>query len=656
MRRYMSKSQRACDFCRSRRSACRIETAPPCQLCAAHGRSCTFEEPARPRKARRLDADRNSSSSTHPATIPAPTAVQPTEQDFASWMMDMNFDLDMVNQDWSASLGLDPPLETLIATEDATASPANGNDDENLPQGLQFLGGHETSPAMHSDAEKSQISRSSQDVNASTTTGQLCGLSGDMDPYLLDKYCFDPGSHSMVFKKLAVRSVTRGIHPVQFLVTIDQQTEDRALLLDEQRIELEGLVSPEIGSRLIDLYFRFIYPQLPVLSPTDKPDVLQSPPFLLAAVYVVAQAFSSFDDVLCIQTLYDEPPLSKLIAIARDATSAGGDTPTIAHLQAELLLLLAPPENPVMPNTSGRWSQLGSVVTMAQCLGLFHDPGHWNIAAEEIRLRRRLSWAVRLADSWLSAALGRAPLIATSNWLVLGLTPDDFGETAIDRIAARTYRKFVDLTMILIAVLEGLYALSVVDSLAADFRKTLRTAHPIMSDLGNWYNGLDLIEQNADDEHEAPNPAILLLGYHVVKMWVLRATARPFHRLEEQLAEATAESRAMHEAWCHLRLAMERSTVAFASFTAELDSGRIHAFWPFWSASAWSGAGQMCTVLLLMSSTTEETQRAKNMLDRLRRILRLQAKSLSILRLPLLRLDSIYWKGFESCFGPNVLV
>jgi hypothetical protein len=44
-RRYKSKHQRPCDFCRRRRSACRIEiTGPPCGLCRAYGRECTFAE------------------------------------------------------------------------------------------------------------------------------------------------------------------------------------------------------------------------------------------------------------------------------------------------------------------------------------------------------------------------------------------------------------------------------------------------------------------------------------------------------------------------------------------------------------------------------------------------------------------------------------
>jgi hypothetical protein len=53
-RSYKSRKYRPCDFCRARQVACKIDVAPPCQLCAAHGRGCTFVE--RPKKKRRPNA------------------------------------------------------------------------------------------------------------------------------------------------------------------------------------------------------------------------------------------------------------------------------------------------------------------------------------------------------------------------------------------------------------------------------------------------------------------------------------------------------------------------------------------------------------------------------------------------------------------------
>lgn len=59
-RNYKSRKYRPCDFCRARQVACKIEVAPPCQLCQSHGRECTFVE--QPKKKRRPNNNQNATS------------------------------------------------------------------------------------------------------------------------------------------------------------------------------------------------------------------------------------------------------------------------------------------------------------------------------------------------------------------------------------------------------------------------------------------------------------------------------------------------------------------------------------------------------------------------------------------------------------------
>ena len=56
------RSKRSCDFCRKRKTACRIDDYPPCFACKTLGRECSFAE--RPPKRRR--------------TITGSTAAQPS--------------------------------------------------------------------------------------------------------------------------------------------------------------------------------------------------------------------------------------------------------------------------------------------------------------------------------------------------------------------------------------------------------------------------------------------------------------------------------------------------------------------------------------------------------------------------------------------------
>jgi hypothetical protein len=85
--------------------------------------------------------------------------------------------------------------------------------------------------------------------------GRYCGLTGDMDPYLLRLYRFN--EHSVFpFKKLTVRSIDAGRLPVQFLQTIKDESEITSPAPDtdnSSRSELESIVPHIVGVRLISL-------------------------------------------------------------------------------------------------------------------------------------------------------------------------------------------------------------------------------------------------------------------------------------------------------------------------------------------------------------------------------------------------------------------
>lgn len=54
------------------------------------------------------------------------------------------------------------------------------------------------------------------------------------------------------------------------------------------------------------------------------------------------------------------------------------------------------------PTTSpiGNSAQLGSAVSLAQSLGLNHDPSPWDIPESEKRLRMRIWWSLLIYDRW----------------------------------------------------------------------------------------------------------------------------------------------------------------------------------------------------------------------------------------------------------------
>lgn len=170
-------------------------------------------------------------------------------------------------------------------------------------------------------------------------------------------------------------------------------------------------------------FFRFINPQFPVLSETNKPNPQTSPTHLLAAIYSITQPFTLFDDYLSIELAYSPPSPQTLTNIAWRSLNDEISEPTILSVQTALILLLQPSKNPLLLESPLKWSLLGLTVSMAQTLGLYLDPSAWNLPGEEIETRRRLSWLVWAVDKWFAFSLGRPSHISKNDWLVTDLNP-----------------------------------------------------------------------------------------------------------------------------------------------------------------------------------------------------------------------------------------
>jgi hypothetical protein len=250
-RRYMSKSQRACDFCRGRKSACRIEGGAPCQLCSYYHRECTFNSDSSARKRRALnDTDIG-------ATVAPP--MRPSSRDSIPALSAANLPETLSPRVLEAH-----NLEPAARPHDTATSP-NSNDhflpdvsQSELqaiapPSGDLFdpFGDWFTSPNLLMNGnEEFEVSS-----KLAAQDGRYCGLTGDMDPYLLRLYRFN--EHSVFpFKKLTVRSLDAGQLPVQFLQTIKDESEVTSTIPDTDntsRSELDAIVPHVVGVRLISL-------------------------------------------------------------------------------------------------------------------------------------------------------------------------------------------------------------------------------------------------------------------------------------------------------------------------------------------------------------------------------------------------------------------
>lgn len=291
---------------------------------------------------------------------------------------------------------------------------------------------------------------------------QVLGHSSDMDPYLLQNYQYDDlGAYK--FKQLSIHSVSNSRNPTQFLLSepglFSHSRAEMALRHsspETSREDLETLVSLDTGMRLIALFRRLILPQCPAFSDFMFPDPRSSPPYLLAAIYLITQPFAKLDDVLSIELAYEDLNNQGLFKIINEALHWEAHNPSLSVVQTMLLLILRPSTDPLVLDSSFKWSLHGALVTTCQTLGLHHDPSSWNIAPWQIRLRRRISSIVFSLDKWLASSLGRPPLITQDAWLVTSLLDVDGYASSMSSEAWSQYMCYARLGLLLGEVLSKL--------------------------------------------------------------------------------------------------------------------------------------------------------------------------------------------------------
>ncbi|KAL3425243.1 fungal specific transcription factor domain-containing protein [Phlyctema vagabunda] len=492
-------------------------------------------------------------------------------------------------------------------------------------------------------------------------TAQLCGLTGDMDPYLLRRYRYNKDAE-FTFSKLSIRTTQDTFIPVQFLLsTNDLSAESRAEteLYNEtsqcERNNLSNLVTAEIGARLIQLFFRFVSPQFPILSFTEPPDPTQAPVHLLASIYSISQPFATYDDRLCIDFAYKTPSAQQLFNIAWRSLNKSIHTPTVATVQAALILLLQPPTNELVLDSAFKWALVGSTVSAAQTLGLHLDAEKWSLPTDEVLLRRRLSWAVYSFDKWFALSLGRPSHISVDNWLVDHLTIGDLGH-ALSSEEIRFCLEFSRLTQILDKVLTQLYSLRAVALLTNNSKATLTISRELLKELTAWYQGLDATfhTNSLENLSNDPDPRFSVhLGYHAVKIIILRALLRPFYHADATPPQDPEQQAEWYSARAHCRLGAKTGANAALGTASLLRASQYQAFWAPWCKTHFA----LITNLLFFLSITnspEEAPEGLATLDQARQLYRVQARSFSLVRFALLRIDAVFWVGLDTVINKDL--
>lgn len=517
-------------------------------------------------------------------------------------------------------------------------------------EGLPMTGNPHGSTSTEVVSQGASAPTSILDTEDSTILQNL-GYSSEGDPFFLQFYQYDIEG-KLRFKELINRQVTQTQPHVNFFIasralTVKGHPPSKEATATHERLatDLPTIVPSETGRRLLGLYDRFISPMYPIFSEEQRPSVERSDAHLLAAIYLSVQGYINFDEKLCIDLAYEPPAPPMLTEIVESGVEIATSTPDLQLVQTLILMVLQPYPNPVVSDTAHKWSLFVRLVAAAHTIGLHLDPSDWRIPSWQVALRRRLSFTIFSTDKWLAASLGRPPMVHPDNWMVTSLDGPDILGSMLQTSDWDVQQQYSALCTILADVLSQLYTLRVIQNVGRNDRVMLERARPLLEKLLTWQR----LKYGNIQGHSRAQPLSDLcdIGHHFIKLLIFKAASRSLLS-EHSTGESELNAEERRDARHFSRSGSKSATVAFADCIGALSQEHSDIFWPHWTQSAF---GSVCFVLFTMALSSESTDEATSWfreLADLRRKIRLRSRAMPILRLGLLRVDSIFWLGPEK--------
>lgn len=540
-------SLRISDGCRKRKSKCVLQESQRCVLCEFHKQECTFVEGAQPRKRKLEDPTRSDSV---PKRSPKADVPKPpvTQQ----------------------------PIQAHASTQPTITQPRP------IPP---------------------PIKRSSiVDQTLSLQRHRHCkyiGRSSVLDASLLGLANFGENNET-VTQVGDLRKVTENDY---FSTHADA---DIPIPDDEARalLEIEETVGQH-GPALIDVYFRNVHPSFPIIQKQVFLDRLrhsdrQFNPPLLAAMYLHAMQWWSSEPKFA---SHSKPDSKRLEYIAVQCLTIAMQRPKISAVQAALLLLQRP--------QSSAWTLTVQLVALAQDIGLHLDCSDWSISLWEIRLRKRLAWAVYLQDKWTALMYGRPSHISPGDWAVESLTTDDFDETTAlsaspliedsETTKGQTiFTQMIELTSIMSEVCTTFYTQGAV----AEYKKAgrygtqlvLNRAKPVQIKLREWFAKLPAeCKMDSLTPNQLSSTGYLHLAYFATEISIHR-------RIVQSLDAATSDPYMLYIC----RSAAKTRLISAMDFVNRLKPEHLNAYWYFASTTNFALIGTFGALLQATSPGLEE--------------------------------------------------
>ena len=440
---------------------------------------------------------------------------------------------------------------------------------------------------------------------------QYIGPTTDFEPSLIDLSPFDPQDESLLS-----RGTLRKVSDVEtFLMLPDYTTPGHEHIIEDADA-IENIVTPH-GPALLELYFRIIHPNFPILQKTvffekyNRSYREFSPP-ILAAVYILAINWWDHSEEL---VNIPRPDIRELERLARVTLADAMYRPKLSTVQAGLLLSQRP--------EGDQWAPTAQLVAIGQELGLHLDCTNWKIPPWERGLRKRLAWALYMQDKWGSLVHGRPSHIFASNWAVQPLSPNDFPDVEYDESDSEEsaeyergrllFTQMIILSQILAEVLDTFYTLQAMTTVTAAGAQgthlVLQLAKPVQLKLKDWFAALPAcLRMDSSSTGGSPNSKLSSTGFLHLAYFATEITLhrRIIRSLTSPSTSPDTKS-ALDPYILHIcRSAAKTRLISAMDFVNRLTSSHLRSFWYFASKTNFALIGTFGSLLWATAPGREE--------------------------------------------------
>ncbi|KAI9274313.1 fungal-specific transcription factor domain-containing protein [Phascolomyces articulosus] len=311
-----------------------------------------------------------------------------------------------------------------------------------------------------------------------------------------------------------------------------QFSSDDAIHSIQQRVDPFEMPPKDLQEHLLDLYFEYFYPFIPLLHKKSFMEKLNSNEhqpsrLLLNAIYAVASRVSPDPRV---RTDPNQPDTAGDVFFERARLLLDFEWNNFRVSTVQSLLLMSSHQNGALKPTRG-WIYSGMAFRMAQNLGLHRNCDTWNLSEADKQDRKRAFFCCFVIDRLTCAMHGRAPMIDERDYDTPYPTEDDEDDVERKPRIMENFIALIKLCEILGDVLRDLYMVKGRKQLSV-----MATPDSVISTLDKALNqwmaklppNLRYRPPNTRLAERAPAPALELCQVHMLFYTTLILLHRPF--------------------------------------------------------------------------------------------------------------------------------